>query len=82
MAGPVSDGPQVFRVPREALRAIQATGGYDAPPTAAQVTEMVDETAKAEMRRQGRDPDAWDRLPSDVRDELRLLALDRLRRLA
>lgn len=51
------------------------------PPTAAQVTEMVDETAKAEMRRQGRDPEAWDRLPGEMRDQLRLLALDRLRKL-
>lgn len=51
------------------------------PPTARAVCEMVDETAKAEMRRQGRDPEAWDRLSHTMRDDLRLLALDRLRKL-
>lgn len=51
-------------------------------PTAAEVTTMVDETAKSIMRAQGRDPEVWERLPSDVRDDLRLLALQRLRELA
>lgn len=51
-------------------------------PSAAMVTRMVDETAKSIMRAQGRDPEMWDRLNANVRDELRLLALDRLRRLA
>lgn len=51
-------------------------------PTAAEVTRMVDETAKSVMRMQGRDPGVWDRLSNEVRDDLRLLALDRLRSLA
>lgn len=51
-------------------------------PTAAEVTQMVDETAKSVMRMQGRDPEQWDRLGHPMRDELRLLALGRLRKLA
>lgn len=70
---PAEDGPEEFA---EAFTVRRPA------PTAAEVTKMVDETAKAEMRRQGRDPAVWDRLPNDVRDELRLLALDRLRSLA
>lgn len=53
-----------------------------APPTAAEVTQMVDETAKSVMRMQGRDPEVWDRLPETERDLLRIRALDRLRSLA
>ena len=51
-------------------------------PTAAEVTQMVDETAKSVMRMQGRDPEVWDRLPVTERDLLRIRALDRLRSLA
>ncbi len=61
-------------------------GTYVVPPepapSARAVTLMVDETAKSIMRMQGRDPERWDRLTHTMRDELRLLALDRLRSLA
>jgi hypothetical protein len=51
-------------------------------PTAAEVVHMVDETAKSVMRMQGHDPAVWVLLPEAVRNELRLLALARLRSLA
>jgi hypothetical protein len=56
-------------------------GQANRPPTAAGVTRMVDETAKSIMRGQGRDPEGWDSLSPATRDEMRLLALDRLRKL-
>lgn len=51
------------------------------PPTAAEVTEMVDETAKSVMRSAGRDPALWDGLAAEMRDYWRLMALERLRNL-
>ncbi len=58
------------------------TDATERAPSALAVVTMVDETAKSVMRAQGRDPETWDALSNEVRDALRLLALDRLRSLA